>query len=75
MESQNQQILDYLKTGKVLTPIAALDMFGCFRLSARIYELKDSGWPIMCERKPVDSGKVVGHYNLTMDKVWWPQAQ
>lgn len=75
MESQNQQILDYLKTGKVLTPIEALDMFQCFRLSARIYELKDSGWPIMCERKRVNSDKVVGHYSLTMDKVWWPQAQ
>lgn len=72
-ESQNQQVLSYLKTGKVITPIEALDMFGCFRLSARIYELKDSGWPIHCERKPTDSGKIVGHYSLVQDKNWWPE--
>lgn len=72
---QNQQILDHLKTGKVLTPLEALDSFGCFRLSARIYELKDAGWPIMCERQAVESGRIVGHYSLTMDKVWWPQEQ
>jgi hypothetical protein len=74
-EAQNQQVLSYLKTGKVLTPIQALDMFGCFRLSARIYELKDKGWPIMCERKAVESGKVVGHYSMTQDKLWWPEPQ
>jgi hypothetical protein len=50
-------------------------MFGCFRLSARIYELKDKGWPIMCERKAVESGKVVGHYSMTQDKLWWPERQ
>lgn len=72
-ETQNQQVLSYLKTGKVITPLEALDMFGCFRLSARIYELKDMGWPIHCERRQLESGKVVGHYSMTLDKVWWPE--
>lgn len=72
-EAQNLQVLNYLKTGKILTPMEALDMFGCFRLAARIYELKDKGWPIYCERKPTDSGKIVGHYSLTQDKNWWPE--
>lgn len=72
-ETQNLQVLNYLKTGKILTPIEALDMFDCFRLSARIYELKDKGWPIYCERKPTDSGKIVGHYSLHLDKNWWPE--
>lgn len=72
-EAQNLQVLNYLKTGKILTPMEALDMFGCFRLAARIYELKDKGWPIYCERKPTDSGKIVGHYSLNLDKNWWPE--
>ena len=72
-EAQNLQVLNYLKTGKILTPMEALDMFGCFRLAARIYELKDKGWPIHCERKTTDSGKIVGHYSLNLDKNWWPE--
>lgn len=72
-EAQNLQVLNYLKTGKILTPVEALNMFGCFRLAARIYELKDNGWPIHCERKAVDNGKIVGHYSLTQDKNWWPE--
>lgn len=73
--TQTNLILEYLKTGKVLTPLEALDMFGCFRLSARIYELKDMGWPIHCERKSLPFGKVVGHYSLVQDKVWWPESK
>ena len=41
--TQNQQILNYLKTGKSLSPIDALNKFGCFRLSGRIYDLKKEG--------------------------------
>lgn len=73
-ESQNLMVLEYLKSGKTLTPIDALDLFGCFRLAGRIYELKDEGWPIHCERKLVQSGKRVGHYTMTQDQTWWPNA-
>ena len=44
--TQNQQILNYLKTGKSLSPIDALNKFGCFRLSGRIYDLKKEGHDI-----------------------------
>ena len=67
-------VLQYLKSGKILTPIDALNLFGCFRLAGRIYELKDKGWPIQCERKELHSGKRVGHYSMTQDKTWWPNA-
>ena len=40
--SQNNQILQYLKEGNSITPIEALSKFGCFRLSARIHDLKES---------------------------------
>jgi hypothetical protein len=39
-KSQNERILAYLKTGKTLTPLNAFRMFGCFRLAARIWDLR-----------------------------------
>lgn len=43
---QNDKIIDYLATGRTLTPIVALRRFGVFRLGARVYELKRQGHPI-----------------------------
>lgn len=40
-QSQCKEILAYLKTGKGLTNLEALKMFGTFRLSGRIYDLKN----------------------------------
>lgn len=40
--SQEQQILEYLQAGHALTPLEALNRFGCFRLGARIWALKKS---------------------------------
>jgi hypothetical protein len=42
IKSQNQEIYEYLQTGKSLTPLEALERFGCFRLGARIYDLKQA---------------------------------
>ena len=41
--TQEIQILNYLKTGKKLSPLEALKKFGCFRLGARIFDLKQKG--------------------------------
>lgn len=38
--SQEQRILAYLKSGRSLTPMAALKLFSCFRLAARIAEIR-----------------------------------
>jgi hypothetical protein len=46
MKSQNQRILNYLQKGKSLTPITALTKFGCFRLAARISDLRKEGYTI-----------------------------
>ena len=43
MTTQRDQILAALKQGDTLTPIDALRRFGCFRLAARINELRDEG--------------------------------
>lgn len=45
--SQTKQILHYLETHKNgITPIEALEKFGCFRLSGRIFELREKGHDI-----------------------------
>jgi hypothetical protein len=46
MMTQNDQILKYLEAGNTITPIDALQLFGCFRLSARIFELRQKGYKI-----------------------------
>jgi hypothetical protein len=43
LKSQNERILDYLKQGRPITAIEALRMFDCFRLAARVKDLKDQG--------------------------------
>ncbi len=46
METQNKQILELLKSGKSITSIDALNLFGCFRLGARIHDIKREGYLI-----------------------------
>ena len=41
--SQTRQIRAYLLKGNKLTPIEALKLFGCFRLGARIFDLRKEG--------------------------------
>ena len=44
--SQKTAILDMLKRGQV-TPLDALSKLGCFRLAARVRELREEGQPIV----------------------------
>jgi hypothetical protein len=47
MKSQLDQILAALKEGEQLTPLDALQRFGCFRLGARVADLKKLGHHIV----------------------------
>jgi len=58
IESQNKKIRKYLESGKNLTPLDALYQFGCFRLGARIYDLKREGMLIESEMIEVTSPAV-----------------
>jgi hypothetical protein len=49
MKTQKQQIKKYLLSKKTITPIQALNKFGCFRLAAVIYNLKAEGLKIVTE--------------------------
>ena len=62
-QTQNEQILDYLKSGKSITPLEALEKFGCFRLSARIFNLREDGYNIITKNITND-GKTFAEYHL-----------
>ena len=61
--SQNEQILAALKHGP-LTPIEALERFGCFRLAARVGELRQQGHAIGVQKVATSTGKHVARYWL-----------
>jgi hypothetical protein len=47
--SQTIKILNCLAKGKPITPIDALEKFGCLRLAARISDLRADGHAIVTE--------------------------
>lgn len=49
MKSQTKRILNYLQHGNPVTPLCALNRFGCLRLSGRILELRRLGYPIQTQ--------------------------
>jgi hypothetical protein len=61
--SQTQWILNRLKQGPV-TAIDALDGCGCFRLAARINDLRLSGYDIETQTLELPNGKHVAQYHL-----------
>ena len=62
--TQTALIRAYLKKGRTLTPLEALNRYGCFRLSARIHELKREGLPIECTLVADASGAHFAQYRL-----------
>lgn len=62
-ESQNALIKGWLLNGKSITALDALNMFGCFRLSARIANLKDQGMDIITDMVQVND-KRIARYTL-----------
>jgi len=46
MNSQNEQIRKHLERGESITPLEALKKYNCFRLSGRIFDLKQQGLKI-----------------------------
>ena len=51
MESQNVQIRKHLESGNTITPLEALNRYGCLRLGARICDLRQDGLPVKTEIK------------------------
>lgn len=54
--SQSEAILDYMMDGNRINPLTALNYFGCFRLAARIADIKKMGAPVKSEIITVTHG-------------------
>lgn len=64
--SQTKKILSHLRSGKSITPVEALKKYGCFRLAARINDLRKSNniKTVIVER----NGKRFAAYHLKTTK-------
>jgi len=67
--TQSERVREHLLNHGSLTPLQALDLYGCFRLAARCAELRAAGMPIVTERWTTPGGAVVAKY------VYGAQAQ
>lgn len=61
-QSQKEQILEYLKSGRVVDPMVALQKFQSYRLGARICELRAEGHDIKSEIVYRGKRKVYARY-------------
>lgn len=62
--SQRDGILRFLQAGKIITPIDALNMFGCLRLATVIFDLRQDGWDIETIDTKSANGKKFASYKL-----------
>jgi hypothetical protein len=63
-ETQQQMIYDALINGWHITPIEALREFGCFRLAARIHDLRSLGVRIETLTRDIGDGRTVAEYYM-----------
>lgn len=62
--SQNKMIEEWLRAGHSITPLEALRMFGCLRLSGRIWDLREKGMDIVSRKIQISPRKRVSQYSL-----------
>lgn len=62
--TQCEQILAHLKTGRSITALDALNEYGCFRLAARINDLKHDGHVIESKQWRTPGGATIAKYRL-----------
>lgn len=70
LKPQTSSVLRHLETGQSLTPDRARKLFGIDRLGARIWELKQAGYPVTRDLIKVKTrqGKTrVASYSLVME--------
>ena len=60
--TQREAILEYLQIAHNITTLEALMKFGCFRLGARIHELRQQGHIIETELTTDNAGKTYARY-------------
>ena len=61
-DSQNSLIKGWLLNGYSITQLEALTQFGCFRLAARIADLRNKGLNVVTDMVTLENGKRVARY-------------
>ena len=62
--TQTEGILAWLKDGKSITALDALEQFQCFLLAARIADIRAQGYTVHTEMVKTRTGKKVASYSL-----------
>lgn len=62
--TQNQQILSHLKSGKDITSLQALGLYGVCRLAARINDLRKQDVPIETVLRTDGQGRTYASYKM-----------
>jgi hypothetical protein len=62
-KSATLKLEEWLLNGKTITALQALNKWGCMRLSARINELRNAGFPILTDNVK-QNGKIFARYRL-----------
>jgi len=60
--SQCSNILKHLEEGKSITPIDALNLFGVFRLAARISDIRNAGHEITTKSVKVNNKEFASYF-------------
>lgn len=66
--TQNENIRAWLEAGNSITSLGALNKFGCFRLGARIAELRKAGLEIKGKWETLWNGKKIMRYYIEQSK-------
>ena len=62
--TQKIAILAHMRKHRTITALEALDQYQCFRLAARIKDLRDDGHQIHTETLEITTGKHIAEYVL-----------
>tara|TARA_R110002096_G_scaffold54020_3_gene139796 strand:+ start:819 stop:1016 length:198 start_codon:yes stop_codon:yes gene_type:complete len=62
--SQKSVILKHLKTGKSISPLKALGLYGCYRLASRVNDLRKDGHNIETMIQADGTGRNYAQYRL-----------
>ena len=68
-ETQTAMILRDLSKGRRITAMDALAAYQCFRLAARILDIRRKGYPIETRMIRSQYGKIVAEYSLQQGTV------
>mgnify|MGYP001297555691 FL=1 len=68
IETQNRQIFEWLKNGNRVNQLMSYEQFGCTRLAARIYDLKQMGHTIGKYTIVTPNKKQYAEYYLQKEK-------